>query len=271
MDYIEHKKNIYVSSRHEASSGLNLSIPWDSNAFKGLVGGVSITMLILLLIGFFEVDSSSSRTLYQKNYVPLELLSFGSGDGTGVKSGNLTEEGAKAKGQERQTELQDAEIAKKDISKSNTDQATNDDVSDRYVAVKETTTSKEVEDNQNPGNSNKSVGSSDGSDLGSGLKVRGSGSGAGDGFGDIDWGGGGNRVVLKKVLPKMPSGVQASAKVVLRFRVLPNGLVSTVTPTTKADPALERAAIEALKQWRFNPLESDAVMEGVIPLTFILR
>jgi len=267
MAYLEAHKNMFVSSRHELPSGVNINIPWDSNAFKGLIGGITITLLVLLFIGIFDLDPVQSRII-ERNRIPIEILSFGSGDGTGMKSGNLTEEGVKIRGREATSNLQDAEVSAKN-GKENI--STSDEVSDRLVAVKDASTNQRNNQKNDQAVSAHSVGAEDGSDLGSGLKTRGSGKGSGDGFGDIDWGGGGNRVVLKKVLPKMPAGVHASARIVLRFKVLPNGLVSTVTPTTKADPALERAAIEALRKWQFNPLDTDAIMEGVIPLTFILR
>lgn len=270
MGYTEAHKHMFVSSRHEINSGINFNIPWDSNAFKGFLGGTATVVLVVFLLGIIEYEPGPTRVI-EINRVPLELLSFGSGDGTGVKSGNLQEEGAKAKGEKPQTDLHDAEIASKDVVRSKTNTNVSDEVSDKIVAVKEVTSNKKTEDNANSGNSSQSVGAEDGSILGSGLKSSGRGSGAGDGFGDIDWGGGGNRIVLKKVLPTMPQGVQASARIVLRFKVLPNGTVSSVTPTTKADPALEKAAIDALKKWQFNPLESNTIMEGVIPLTFILR
>ena len=53
--------------------------------------------------------------------------------------------------------------------------------------------------------------------------------------------------------------------------MLADGSVSQVIPLQKADPALEQAAITAIKQWRFNRLSDDKEMWGTIPLTFILR
>ena len=109
--------------------------------------------------------------------------------------------------------------------------------------------------------------------LASGLGSRGKGKGKGDGFGEIDWGGGGGRIVLNKVLPKFPDNVKSSSQIVLQFKVLSDGTVVSVIPIQKADPELEEAAIKALKKWRFNPLPDGQkeIMVGRIPLTFILR
>ncbi|GAB5466513.1 MAG: hypothetical protein Kapaf2KO_19490 [Candidatus Kapaibacteriales bacterium] len=270
MAYTTTTQNMFASSRHETPSGFNINIPWDSNAFKGLVGGVSITLIILFLIGYFEPDDARFRVV-RENRIPIEILSLGSGDGTGLKSGNLTEEGAKAKGAAVTNNLEDSQIARSDLQKTKTQANTSDDLSDNVNPVKDLSSNEKIEKNTNKGTDSKSVGATDGDIMGSGLRKSGTGRGAGDGFGDIDWGGGGNRIVINKVVPKMPPGVQASAQITLKIRVLPNGSVASVTPITKADPLLERAATEALKKWRFNPLDSETIMEGVIPFTFILR
>jgi TonB family protein len=39
----------------------------------------------------------------------------------------------------------------------------------------------------------------------------------------------------------------------------------------KSDPAFEKAALEALRQWRFNPIKDTLEMEGTIPFRFNLR
>jgi len=50
-----------------------------------------------------------------------------------------------------------------------------------------------------------------------------------------------------------------------------DGTVTSMVPLQKADPALEKAAMDALRQWRFNPIQEDIEMEGRIPFTFRLR
>lgn len=260
---------MYKSALKENSRNLNINIPWDSNTAKGFGIAMLITSLIWLLTPYFNLEQPKPREV--KRSIPIELLNFGSGDGTGLKSGNLTEEGASVKGDKPEINIEDAQIS------SNTKVNKNVDISEIDQASK-FNTQKELESKNKSqtkiaGDDQKSVGTQDGSDIaGSGLKNRGSGRGAGDGFGDIDWGGGGNRVLISKKLPKFPSGVKSSAKIELRFKVLSDGTVSHVIPIKKADPELELAAINAIKQWRFNPLpDSETEMWGTIPLTFILR
>jgi len=72
-------------------------------------------------------------------------------------------------------------------------------------------------------------------------------------------------------LPRFPSGVNTNAVLKFKFTVMPDGTVGRIIPLQKADPRLEQAALEALRQWRFNQLRNEVVMEGIIPLQFVLR
>jgi protein TonB len=71
---------------------------------------------------------------------------------------------------------------------------------------------------------------------------------------DIDWGGKGTRRIYSFNIPSYPEGVQKEADIRLRFTILPDGTVGTIIPQTKADTKLENSAINALRQWRFEPL-----------------
>ncbi|MEO8399056.1 MAG: energy transducer TonB [Ignavibacteriaceae bacterium] len=85
---------------------------------------------------------------------------------------------------------------------------------------------------------------------GQGNKAEGEGS-----FGyDIDWGGQGTRRIYGFSLPAYPEGVEKEIDIKLRFTIKPDGTVGTVIPLTKADTKLENAAINSLRQWRFEPL-----------------
>ena len=88
---------------------------------------------------------------------------------------------------------------------------------------------------------------------GRGNKAEGEGS-----FGyEIDWGGKGTRKIYNFHIPTYPAGVSKEADIRLRFTILPDGTVGTVMILTKADTRLENTAINALKQWRFEPLSSN--------------
>jgi len=81
----------------------------------------------------------------------------------------------------------------------------------------------------------------------------------GDGsFGfDIDWGGKGTRKIYSFVLPNYPDGVKKEVNIKLQFTILPDGTVGTIIPKIKADARLENAAINSLRQWRFEALNSN--------------
>lgn len=107
----------------------------------------------------------------------------------------------------------------------------------------------------------------------------GTGGGSGGGIGkssgsSIDWGGTGDRRLLSGSLPSYPEGTNKELTVFLQFTVLPDGSVSTVIPLKKSDELLERAAITALKSWRFDPLPSQVVQKpqvGKISFKFKLE
>jgi len=87
--------------------------------------------------------------------------------------------------------------------------------------------------------------------VGQGNKAEGEGS-----FGfDIDWGGKGTRKIYSYILPAYPSGVNKEIDIRLKFTILPDGTVGTILPLTKADTRLENAAINSLRQWRFEALD----------------
>ncbi|MFO7448163.1 MAG: energy transducer TonB [Ignavibacteriaceae bacterium] len=85
---------------------------------------------------------------------------------------------------------------------------------------------------------------------GQGNKSEGEGS-----FGfDIDFGGKGTRKIYNYALPDYPEGVGKEIDIRLRFSIRPDGTVGTIFPLQKADTRLENAAINSLRQWRFEPL-----------------
>ena len=73
---------------------------------------------------------------------------------------------------------------------------------------------------------------------------------------DIDWGGKGTRKIYSFVLPQYPDGVKKEVNIKLQFTILPDGTVGTIIPKIKADTRLENAAINSLRQWRFEALSN---------------
>jgi TonB family protein len=111
-----------------------------------------------------------------------------------------------------------------------------------------------------------------GSDGGTG---KGSGGGIGDRIGySIDWGGTGGRRLLSGRIPAYPSGTDKEMAVVLEFTVLPDGSVARIMPTRKTDELLEKAAVDALRTWRFEPLApglSQKTQSGEAKFSFTLK
>ncbi len=83
-----------------------------------------------------------------------------------------------------------------------------------------------------------------------------------------------SRTVIHRVLPEFPPGLQQEAVVKIRFILLPGGVVANARPVLKGDAALEKAALDAFRQWQFSALPPDAeqkIQQGVITFRFILR
>lgn len=256
---------MYRSTRFDSKTELQFKLPWDGNTARGFAASLVIFLLFVFASQFFEIRKAKPRELYISS-LPIELLNFGDGDGTGLSSGNLTEEGKKHKGKTPQTSLDDAQVkskTKRSVNSVDLDQAAN------YIAVNELSSSDNSK--SSGGSDPTNIGSLDGDPLGRGLGDEGVGSGKGLGLGDIDLGGGGNRIVVSKYKPKFPKGVNFDAKVKVRFEVMPDGTVSKIVPLQKADPLIEKEVIAALSKWRFNKIDRDVIMVGIIPVTFVLR
>jgi TonB family protein len=258
---------VYKGTRiYENVEEFNLKIALDRNTTIAFCIGTPIVLFLIFLLIFFEDIETEARAV-KYNVVPVTILNFGRGDGTGMSKGNLTPEGVAHLGKAPVSNLHDAEIAQ--TSKTKSVKSDDIDVSSNIKPVAEIGAGKDV--GSQSGSSSQDVGTATGSPDGTGLGSTGRGRGLGEGFGDIEWGGGGNRFVISKKPPKFPKGVNTSGTVKIKFRVAKDGTVSSMIPIKKADPALERVAMEALRQWRFNPIDEDIIMEGIIPFTFILR
>ena len=251
-------------------TGIKVNLPWEKNTASGFGLSLGIGIIFLFFIAsFVTIDAPQKKEIDLPIISTLEIINWGDGDGTGRSKGNLTAEGASHLGTNPPSNLHDASIAAttqatKNISMLNPEDATN------LIPVKDMPGNTTKNGDLN-GNGTSNVGSNKGTDWGTGLGSSGNGRGAGLGLGDIEWGGGGNRTVLNKKLPDFPHGAKAG-QVKISFTVASDGTVLTARPTIKGgDPNLERAAIQALKYWRFNPLKDSREMQGIITFTFNLR
>lgn len=250
---------------------LRLRLPWDSNTAKGFAGALLLLSLLLLLIGILPQPAEKQKTL---PYEVLLTVNFGAGDGTGGNKGNLSPEGIALRQARPAPALSDASKAASHPTRLQRKQANNPD-GGKFVAMstnhpqKQTSTRDTAHaKEQSDGTAEVSRGNHSGRDDGTGRGTHGQGSGAGLGFGDIDWGGGGGAVVVRKVIPTAPEGLSRSTIVKLRFVVSPQGEVVDIRPVIRGAPEAEHAAMRALRQWRFRPLQSNTPVVGLITFRF---
>jgi len=247
-------------SRYNDSPVVEIRFAWNPNAFRGFVTSCIVLAVILLVSKCTKYEPAEPITL--KRTIPITLMVFGEGDGTGMRKGNLTKEGAAQRGKESPNPLQDAQ---RSASSNGRNQVTDPNQSARLIATRDVGTDGRRSDQSN---ADRNTGLKDGKDDGTGLNWVGTGTGKGLGYGDIDWGGGGNRTVVSKPMPKFPPGI-LNTEVKLRFRVLADGTVSLVWPVRRGgNPVVDQEAMKALKQWRFNRLHSEVEMEGTITFVF---
>lgn len=89
---------------------------------------------------------------------------------------------------------------------------------------------------------------------------------------DIEWGGKGVRKIYSFTLPQYPGGVRKEVDIKLQFTILPDGTIGTIIPKIKADTKLENAAINSLRQWRFEALDpSQKQVEQTAVIVFPYR
>jgi TonB family protein len=249
----------------ENDTGIRLVIPWDKFTARGFFIASAMVLLLLLLAMFIDVKVDPYIRLEEQT-TPITILNFGKGDGTGVSKGNLTREGARKSGKTSPNQLEEAQQTSR--TKSPKTASTDITQSNNIKPIKDIPTQNPSK-NQSDATSSKEVGAKNGLQSGDGLGEKGTGKGKGEGLGEIEWGGGGNRTVLNKIIPSFPTGA-TSSQIRIRFIVHPDGTVGTMIPLQKGDPLLERAAMDALRRWKFNPIAGNIEMTGIIPFTFKL-
>jgi len=80
-----------------------------------------------------------------------------------------------------------------------------------------------------------------------------------------------NRKILNKIIPSYPDDVQQSAKVKIKFDVMPDGSITNIVIIQKAEPKLEFNSLSAISKWKFNPISQDIVQKGVITFIYELK
>lgn len=195
---------------------------------------IHIIIFILLLFIKFSLD-----------YAPREYveLSFGKSNlpgSSGAIGTQLTQIEEKAKAEKNETIDKSEEVKEVELPKAKN--TSEENVVKPADKEKEKTEKIKTETTENKDSKVTAVGQ--------GNKAAGEGS-----FGyDIDWGGQGQRRIYSYILPDYPQGVNKEIDIRLRFSILPDGTVGNIFLLTKADTKLENAAINSLRQWRFEAL-----------------
>lgn len=210
-------------------------------------------LFILLLIITFSMDYSA------KEYVE---LSFGESNETGSSGaiGTQIEKIDEAPKPQKENKTIDKSTEVKEVELPKAKNSSEEEVIKPADKEKEESTASETKTDETADSKIETEGQ--------GNKAEGEGS-----FGyDIDWGGKGQRKILYYFIPDYPAGVQKEADIRLKFTILPDGSVGTIFPLTKADTRLENSAINALRQWSFEPLgEIQKQMEQTAVIVFPYR
>lgn len=96
---------------------------------------------------------------------------------------------------------------------------------------------------------------------------------AGDEIFSITWEGQ-KRNKIGGALPEFPEGLNKAATIRVSIEVSPTGSVIFAAPQTKGLPALEKASLDAVRTWKFNPLDksiSQDNQKGVVTFVFKLK
>ena len=213
-----------------------------SKKTSGISYTISFALHAIAIVLFLLINLSF-------DYIPSEYveLSFGISDQTGSSGAqgnkiNIIKETLKASEKEQSKE-KNPEVKEVDLPVAiNTE--------DENV-IKPANNEKEVAEERAELNTETNVSNSKSKEEGNNTEVEGN-------FGfDIDWGGKGTRKIYSFILPQYPDGVKKEVNIKLQFTILPDGTVGTIIPKIKADTKLENAAINSLRQWRFEALSSN--------------
>lgn len=230
-------KNSQFKQREKDSEEIYMTY----NAIRNMSFSFSFMFHALLLLIFVLITINF-------DYPPHEYveLSFGhSGDiGSSGAQGNQIEEVEQLSSPQEKNQTVDKSIVVKEVELPKAKNTEEENVIKPADKSKEAASVSNSKSEQDP-NSNVST-------EAQGNLSQGEGS-----FGfDIDWGGKGKRQIWSYPLPKYPAGVYKEIDIRIMFTIKPDGSVGSARLLTKADTKLENAALNSLRQWRFEPLSS---------------
>lgn len=209
------------------------------HGIRNMSFSTSVIIHLLLLLLFLLITINSDYP--PREYVELSFGNSGNVGSSGAQGTQIEEVKSLSSPQEKNRTVEKNEIVKVvELPKAkNTEEENVIKPADKSKEVSSVSNSKSE---QNP-NSNVSTETQ-------GNQLQGEGS-----FGfDIDWGGKGKRQIWSYPLPKYPAGVYKEIDIKIMFTIKPDGSVGSTRLLTKADTKLENAALNSLRQWRFEPL-----------------
>lgn len=213
------------------------------NSIKNTSYAVSVVLHIVLLAIFLLININI--TYPPKKYVELTFGKTGKPGSSGAVGEHVNDIRKQVSKPEPKKEVKKK---KEDLKKVDLPAAKH---SSENNEVKPADNKKD--ETKNETKNDKKATNSDVNSPGKGNKAKGNGS-----FGyDIDWGGKGQRKIYSFILPTYPPGVEKEIDIRLKFTIMPDGTVGIIIPLIKADTRLENAAINSLRQWRFEPLDPD--------------
>ncbi len=227
---------------------------------KGIPYLLSIAIHIILLLIFFLIQLPEQPI--EDEVVTIGFGSVGKLSSSGVQAKEKTDEI-----QKKQPEVQNIPEEKKVVKKVELPKVENSDETNNVIAA----TEKKKEEKETTPRKIKPVVKEE-KESGKGKEESGEGEGN---FGfEINFGGKGKRKIYSYSLPTYPPGVSKEIDVKLKFTILGDGTVGNILPLVKADTRLELAAINSLRQWRFEPLpenQKDKKQTAVIIFPFRLQ
>ncbi len=207
---------------------------------KGTPYLISIAIHIILLLIFFLIRLPEQPV--EDEVVTIGFGSVGKLSSSGVLAKEKTEDI-----QKKQPEVQNIPEEEKVVKKVELPKVENSDETNNVIAA----TEKKKEEKETKPRKIKPVVKEE-KESGKGKEESGEGEGN---FGfEINFGGKGKRKIYSYSLPSYPPGVSKEIDVKLKFTILGDGTVGNILPLVKADTRLELAAINSLRQWRFEPL-----------------
>jgi TonB family protein len=207
------------------------------NKYNSYLISISIHILLLILFFFIKFGIEAKRS----EYLELGFGGFGSGvpsGGVGTELGPVQESTADKQTKSVNNEVKEVKLPLAKNADENNVITQSEKSKDKDVTLSQTEKNRDVDKPSKLSNS-----------------VIGAGGQGPAGFGyDIDFGGKGIRKIYSYIIPQYPDGVAKEIDVKLKFTILPDGTVGSIVPIIKADSRLENAAINSLRQWRFEPL-----------------